>query len=230
MNRIVLVDDDREMLEITSSSFRSKGYYVTSFEQGAPAVAFLKENHADCVILDVMMPGLSGFEACEKIRRISNVPILFLTGRVSEEDTVKGLFLGADDYIEKPYRFRELEARVHAAIRRTQAASPGKLSYPPLEIDITGHRVLCDGEDMQLTRREYDIFFYLATAGKEIITYEDIGRRVWGVYREQDRRSVMVLVSRLRKKLGVNPVAARMIVTVWSAGYRFTGKKAGATA
>jgi len=81
---------------------------------------------------------------------------------------------------------------------------------------------------MQLTPREYDIFFYLATTDKDIITYEDIGKRVWGVYREQDRRSVMVLVSRLRKKLGVNPVAARMIVTVWSAGYRFTGKQAGA--
>jgi len=226
MHNIVLVDDDQEILDIAASSFQAKGYRVQSFKQGEHAVAYLRDNHADCVILDVMMPGLTGFEVCEILRRTSSVPIIFLTGRISEEDTVKGLQLGADDYLEKPYRFRELEARVQAVIRRTQKAPPGILSFPPLEIDIVGHRALCDGEDLMLTPREYDILIYLATSDKDITTYEDIGKQIWGVYREQDRRSVMVIVSRLRKKMEINPITKRMILTVWSTGYRFAGKRA----
>ena len=225
MPRIILVDDDREMLDITAASFRAKGHTVKLFENGESAINYLRGDVADCVVLDVMMPGMNGFEVCKNIRQVSNIPILFLTGRVSEEDKVNGLLLGADDYIEKPYSFRELEARVQAAVRRSQAAAPGTLSFPPLEIDVTGHRALCDGKDLQLTMREYDILHHLIKEEKNIVTYEDIGKRVWGIYSEQDRRSVMVMVSRLRKKLEVNPVAAMMIETVWSAGYRFNGTK-----
>ena len=225
MPRIILVDDDREMLDITAASFRAKGHTVKLFENGESAINYLRGDVADCVVLDVMMPGMNGFEVCKNIRQVSNIPILFLTGRVSEEDKVNGLLLGADDYIEKPYSFRELEARVQAAVRRSQAAAPGTLSFPPLEIDVTGHRALCDGKDLQLTMREYDILHHLIKEEKNIVTYEDIGKRVWGIYSEQDRRSVMVMVSRLRKKLEANPVAAMMIETVWSAGYRFNGTK-----
>ena len=227
MPKIILVDDDHEMLDITSSGFRAKGYDIRVFERGDQALTFLRRNSADCVILDVMMPGLTGTEVCQRIRQTSRVPVIFLTGMVSEEDKVTGLLIGADDYIEKPFSFRELEARVQAVIRRTQATAPGSLSFPPLEIDIVSHRAFCDGEDLQLTPREYEILFYLTTEDKDIITYEDIGMKVWGTYREQDRRSVMVMVSRLRKKLESNPVTARMIETVWSAGYRFIGKRAG---
>ena len=227
MLKVLLVDDDREMLEITAASFRERGYTVRALESGEGVVKYIRKNAPDCVILDVMMPGIDGFRVCENIRQVSEVPIIFLTGRVSEEDKVKGLLLGADDYIEKPFSFRELEARVQAAVRRTQSAVPGKLIFPPMEIDIANHRAMCGGEDMQLTTREYDILHYFATAGNEVFTYEDIGKQVWGFYREQDRRSVMVIVSRLRKKLEVNPVTARMIETVWSKGYKFTGRRAG---
>ena len=227
MHRLLLIDDDREMLEITSAGFREKGYTVDVLEGGSKAVSRIREYAPDCIILDVMMPGTDGFEVCKNIRKVSDVPVIFLTGRVSEEDKVNGLLMGADDYIEKPYSFRELEARVQAAVRRTQAAAPGKLIFPPLEIDVEGHRALCGGEDLQLTTREYDILYFFATSAKKVVTYEDIGIRVWGVYQEQDRRSVMVLVSRLRKKMEANPVTARMIETVWSEGYKFTGKRAG---
>jgi len=226
MNRLLLIDDDLDMLEITSAAFREKGYKVFSLDRGDKAVAFIQKQSPDCVILDVMMPGADGFEICKKIRKISSVPIIFLTGRVSEEDKVSGLLLGADDYIEKPFSFRELEARVQVAIRRTQASVPGKLLFPPLEIDIEGHRAMCNGEDIRLTTQEYDILYYFATTDKDVVTYEDIGLRIWGVYREQDRRSVMVVVSRLRKKMADNPITARMIETIWSVGYRFTAKKA----
>jgi len=227
MYKLLLIDDDHEMLEITSASFREKGYSVRTMTDGRNAVAFIRSRAPDCVVLDVMMPGTDGFEVCENIRKVSSVPVIFLTGRVSEEDKVGGLLMGADDYIEKPFSFRELEARVQVSIRRTQAVVPGKLLFPPLEIDIEGHRALCDGEDLHLTAQEYDLLYYFATSEKDTITYNDIGVRVWGSYREQDRRSIMVMVSRLRKKLAPNPVTNRMIETVWTEGYRFTGRKAG---
>jgi DNA-binding response OmpR family regulator len=227
MHELLLIDDDREMLEITSAGFREKGYTVNTMTDGKNAVAFIKKNAPDCVILDVMMPGIDGFSICESIRKVSSVPIIFLTGRVTEEDKVTGLLIGADDYIEKPHSFRELEARVRVVLRRTQAATPGKLLFPPLEIDVEKHKAFCEGEDLRLTAQEYDLLYLIVTSEKDVITYEDIGKRVWGVYREPDRRSVMVMVSRLRKKMALNAVTAQMIETVWTEGYRFTGKRAG---
>ena len=228
MDTIMLVDDDKEMLALTSEHFRSIGYAVKAFTRGTQAIAALSMEPVDCVVLDVRMPELSGFDVCQRIRQISTVPILFLTGQIDEEDKVNGLLLGADDYIEKPFSFRELEARVQAAIRRSKISStPDTLVFPPLEFDLQGRRVLCNGDDLQLSVREFDILLYFATSGKDIIPYEDIGIQVWGVYQEQDRRSVMVIVSRLRKKLDIDPLAVRMIETVWSVGYRFVGKQAG---
>ena len=227
MYKLLIVDDDREILEITAAGFREKGHETSILESGEKVVSFVRRRAPDCVILDVMMPGIDGFELCKRIRKISNVPVIFLTGRVSEEDKVNGLLLGADDYIEKPFSFRELDARVQAAVRRMQAAVPGKLIFPPLEIDVETHRAFCNGEDLQLSTREYDILYFFATTDKSVVLYGDIGKRVWGSYREQDRRSIMVMVSRLRKKLESNPVTARMIETVWSEGYRFTGKGSG---
>ena len=225
MPKLLLIDDDSEMLEITAADFRESGYTVTVMECGENAVDHIREHSPDCVILDVMLPGLDGFAVCKAIRKVSNVPVIFLTGRVSEEDMVNGLLIGADDYIEKPYSFRELEARVQAAIRRTQISTPGRLLFPPLEIDVLGHRALCNGEDLHLTPREYDILYFFVTSDDDVVTYEDIGKRIWNVYRKRDRRSVMVVVSRLRKKLEINPVTSRMIETVWSKGYKFIGKR-----
>jgi len=226
MYKLLLIDDDREMLEITEAGFREKGYTVHTMTGGKNAVAFIKKNAPDCVILDIMMPGIDGFSLCEAIRNVSSVPIIFLTGRVAEEDKVNGLLIGADDYIEKPHSFRELEARVRVALRRSQTATPGKLFFPPLEIDVKLHKVFCEGEDLRLTAQEYDLLYLIVTSDKDVITYEEIGKRVWGVYREPDRRSVMVMVSRLRKKMAHNIITAHMIETVWTEGYRFTGKKA----
>ena len=226
MLKILLVDDDREMLSLTSAALGKKGYAVSTFERPDEAIVFFNRNRADCVVLDVMMPKISGFELCKEIRKISEVPVIFLTGKVAEEDKVEGLLLGADDYVEKPYSFLELDARIQAAVRRTLRSLPSKLSFPPLELDIEKHCAYCNGEDLHLTTREYDLLHFFATANRDPITYEDIGVRVWGVYNEQDRGSIMVIINRLRKKLEVNPVTARMIETVWSKGYRFAGKSA----
>ena len=227
MYNLLLIDDDREMLKITEAGFRERGYRAKSMDNGERAITYIEKYTPDCIILDVRMPGANGFEVCRKIRKFSNIPVIFLTGSVSEDDKVKGLLLGADDYVEKPYSFRELEARVRAAVRRAQASLPGKLVFPPLEIDVKAHRASCDGEDLLLTTQEYDILYFLATSKKDVVTYMDIGTQVWGSFRDQDRSTVMVIISRLRKKLEVNPVSARMIETVWSKGYRFIGKSTG---
>jgi len=225
MPTLLLIDDDREMLEITSASFHDKGYQVRTAENAAQGLRLLASAAPDCVILDVMMPGMDGFETCKKIRETSAVPIIFLSGRVSEEDKVTGLSLSGDDYVEKPFGFRELEARVQAAIRRSAPTPAGVLSFPPLEINVAQHRVSCNGEELNLTAREYSLLYLLASSGGKAIPYEEIGVQIWGSYRIEDRGAVMVVMSRLRKKLEGNPVTARMIETVWSTGYKFTGKK-----
>ena len=227
MHSLLLVDDDREMLDITAASLRDAGYKTLTAENSHAAVRVLEKESVACIILDVMMPGTDGFALCAKIREQSTVPIIFLTGRVSEDDKVKGLLLGADDYMEKPFSFRELEARVQTAIRHSAAVVPDTLSFPPLEIDIIAHRAYCNGNDLYLTSREFGLLYMLATSDGAVVTYEDIGMHMWNSYREEDRRSVMVSISRLRKKLEDNPVTARMIETVWTTGYKFTAKQTG---
>ena len=227
MYTLLLIDDDREMLEITSASFRDNGYTVYTAENARRGLDALAKISPDCIILDVMMPGMNGFDAFRRIRERTGTPVIFLTGRISEDDKVSGLLMGADDYMEKPFSFRELEARVRATLRRSALASPGVLSFPPLEIDIIGHKALCDGEDLCLTTREYGLLYMLATSNGQVVTYEDIGNHIWGSYRSNDRSTVMVSMSRLRKKLDVDPIAANMIETVWTTGYKFVGKRAG---
>ena len=226
MSSLLLIDDDLEMLEITSANFRDKGYTVYTANSAGKGLRLLKETPPDCVLLDIMMPSQDGFEVCRRIRMNSNVPVIFLTGRISEDDKVSGLLLGADDYVEKPFGFRELEARVQAAIRRLASVeTPGVLSFPPLEIVLAERRAYCTGRDLNLTAREYCLLHMMAVSNGEVVTYEEIGKQIWGLYREEDRGAVMVNMSRLRKKLENNPVTARMIETVWATGYKFLGRR-----
>lgn len=224
MHKILMIDDDREVLELCAGSLSEKGYAVRTADNAVKGLAMLEAYAPDCVLLDVMMPGMDGFEVCQKIRRISDVPVIFLTGRVSEEDKVSGLLLGADDYIEKPCSLKELEARIVVNIRRTSSA-PTRMSFPPLEIDLLHGRALCDGEDLNLTAQEFALLRLLASHAGEEVSFKQIGVEVRGGYVENDRRSVMVSMSRLRKKLEPYPAAARMIETVWSKGYRFVPAK-----
>ena len=229
MYKLLMIDDDNEMLEINAKNFTERGYDVRCAKTAKAGLWFLEAFQPDCILLDVMMPGIDGFETCKRIRKQSQVPIIFLTGRVSEDDKISGLLMGADDYMEKPYSLRELEARILVNIRRgavSEATTSGnRLSFPPLEIDLISHTACCDGEDLGLSKQEFGILYFLASSGGTPVTYEQIGNRIWGSYRPEDRRSVMVNVSRLRKKLEFYPATARLIETVWSQGYRFTGTK-----
>ncbi len=224
MYTLLFIDDDKEMLEILASSFKDKGFTIHIANSAKSAYSLLKKVKPDCITLDVMMPDTDGFAAFDKIKSLSSAPIIFITGRVSEEDKVRGLMMGADDYIEKPFGFNELHARIITVLRRTSTPVSNVLSVPPLEIDLVSKKVTCDGSEFNLSPREFEILYFFVSSKNDVLTYEDLGTNIWGSYRPEDRASIMVSVSRLRKKLESNPVAARMIETVWSVGYKFIRK------
>lgn len=224
MASVLLIDDDIEVLKINKKYLDNEGFQTLTAATAIDGIRLIQKYHPDCIVLDVMMPQVNGFQACNKIRKITDAPVIFLTGRTSEDDKIKGLMLGADDYIIKPYSLKELHARILAHIRRNQsvASAPSTvLSFPPLKIDKTAHKAYCMAEELPLSMKEYDLLLYLASNPNKVITFENIATTLWGSYQENDRRTIMVQMSRLRKKLSYYNGLERMIETVWSKGYKF---------
>lgn len=229
MTSLLLVDDDADVLEINRKYLTGEGFTVHIADTPQKGIELARTLHPSCIVLDVMMPGMDGFEVCRTIRTFSTAPIIFLTGKSSEDDKINGLLTGADDYLVKPYGLRELSARIRALLRRAsmQAApeqQPAQLSFRDLTIDQLAHKAFYKGEDLCLANREYEVLLYLATHPNQEITFEELGTALFGVYSEADRRSVMVNVSRLRKKMTIDYALENMIETVWSKGYRFIYK------
>ena len=231
MYKILLIDDDAEVLDINKKFLIKEGYQVAASTSAKKAIPILKKHPCDCIVLDVMMPEMSGFDACAKIREFTDTPIIFLTGKSAEEDRINGLLLGADDYIVKPYSLKELSLRIQALMRRRNVpiqktvASSTTLSFPPLQVDTVEHKVFCNEEEVALSNREFSLLHLLVSNPEKTITFEEIGTKIWGTYTETDRRSIMVNASRLRKKLEDYPELDGMIETVWSEGYKFVPKK-----
>lgn len=233
MYKILFIDDDKDVLDINHKYFRQKGWQVLSATSAKEGYQFIKSFNPDCIILDVMMPEINGFSACKTFRNITNVPIIFLTGRVSEDDKIQGLLLGADDYVTKPYSLRELAARIESNIKRHQAISALSvqsandfiLHFPPLSIDINAHKAFYNNEEILLSNREFELLLFLAEHNNKPVTFEAIGQKIWGSFSDSDRRSIMVNTSRLRKKLDQYNGLENIIETVWSKGYKFNYKK-----
>lgn len=245
MSKLLLIDDDKEVLKINSKYFRQLQYEVEYATNAKSALKKLESFTPDCIIMDVMMPGMDGFKACTKIKETCNAPIIFLTGRDSEDDKIHGLLLGADDYMVKPYSLRELEVRIQVLIRRYQsvgssaASLSGGLDFSLLHIDKERHKAYykkrssdeavsketTSWEEIQLTNKEYDMLALLASSPGKVFTFEEIGNDVWGGYIESDRKTIMVTASRLRKKLALYQGLSKYIETVWSQGYQFIGEK-----
>ena len=223
---LLLIDDDAEVLEINGKYLASQKFNVYTAANPALGLKLARAKKPDLIVLDIMMPGMDGYELCSKIRSFSNVPIIFLTGKSSEDDKIKGLVTGGDDYILKPYSLKELKARIDALLRRAGALSVQKvdknvLIFGDLKIDIPLHKAFYLDKDLQLTNREYDILMYFCTHPNTVITFEELGQQLFGVYDELDRRTIMVNVSRLRKKMNIDYSLYNMIETVWSQGYKF---------
>ncbi len=229
MATLLLIDDDNEVLEINKKYLCAEGYTVYTCPDSLKAVGMAKKYMPDCILLDIMMPGMDGYRVCNELRKFTSSPIIFLTGKGSEDDKVNGLLTGADDYIVKPYSLRELKARIDVILRRVSRSSvpapdANRLAFHNLIIDRLAHKAFYKNEDLLLANREYEVLLYFATHPNREITFEELGTALFGAYQEADRRSVMVNVSRLRKKMAVDFELENMIETVWSKGYKFLVK------
>lgn len=224
MVTVLLIDDDIDVLKINKKYLDNEGFQTLTAANAVDGIRLIEKHQPDCIVLDVMMPQINGFQACSKIRTLTDASVIFLTGRTTEDDKIKGLMLGADDYIIKPYSLKELHARILAHVRRNQssASAPSTvLSFPPLKIDKTAHKAYYEEEELSLSMKEYDLLLHLASNPNTVITFEDIANALWGSYQENDRRTIMVQMSRLRKKLAYYNGLENMIETVWSKGYKF---------
>ena len=222
--RVLIIDDDRKLCRLIAEYLDAMGYAVSAVHTGPEGVQLATCEPWDAVILDVMLPGLDGFEVLQQIRRQSDVPVLMLTARGDEADRIVGLEIGADDYLPKTFSSRELLARLRAVTRRTRRAmafpaSDSELVVGPLRIDLDGHRAWLEGALLTLTPVEFDLLTCLSRAPGRVRTREQLLEEI----RERDYevfdRSIDVHISALRKKLGDDPKEPRFIRTVRSAGY-----------
>lgn len=225
MERILLIDDDREVLQINGEYLRKKGFDVFLSASVKSACSVLKKHAVQCVVMDVMMPEEDGFEGFKQIRRLTDAPVLFLTARTQEQDRIRGLMLGADDYIVKPCSLEELSLRIRINIRRHQKTekSSGILEFPPLRIELLQQKAYYNGTEIPLSQREFQLLSLLAQHPGELMTFEQIGEQLFGNYTESERKNIMVSTSRLRKKLEGYVGLEYMIETTWGKGYRFMG-------
>ncbi|MEZ4836090.1 MAG: response regulator transcription factor [Caldilineaceae bacterium] len=223
---ILLADDDEMIVDALSFQLRREGYKVLAAFDGVEALELARQADPDLVLLDVMMPRMQGWEVCRELRKESMVPILMLTARGEEMDRVLGLELGADDYVVKPFSFRELLARVHAQLRRSEymkragRSDDAVVGFGAVEIDRLRHVVKRSGEPVALSPREFELLVALADAGGAAVERATLLDNVWGEAWVGDPRTLDVHVRWLREKLEDNPSDPQWIVTVRGVGYR----------
>ena len=213
---VLLVEDEPEIVGLLTDFLAVEGFGVVAAGDAERAIAAL--DGVDCVVLDVMLPGRSGFDLCRRIRERSDVPLLFLSARGEDEDKLRGLALGADDYIVKSATPAEVVARVKAVLRRSDRGN-GRRTFGRLEIDLAAHEVRLAGRPVALTAREFELLTLFAAHPRQVLGREQIFERVWGSW--GDRSAVSVYVRRLREKLGDD-----LLTTVWGVGYRFDPPRA----
>ena len=224
MSRILIVEDEVSFSDPLSYLLRKEGYEVAVAETGPEALEDFDRAGADLVLLDLMLPGLSGTEVCRALRQRSNVPVIMLTAKDSEIDKVVGLELGADDYVTKPYSARELVARIRAVLRRRGEAEPTQeavLAAGPVRMDVERHVVAVDGEAVALPLKEFDLLELLLRNAGRVLTRGQLIDRVWGSDYVGDTKTLDVHVKRLRAKIETDPAEPRHIVTVRGLGYKF---------
>ena len=220
-SRILVVDDDVALAEMIGIVLQNEGYDVFFCADGSAALAQFQEHNPDLVLLDVMLPGMDGFDVCRAIRRVSDAPIVMLTARSDTSDVVTGLEAGADDYVPKPFKPKELVARVRARLRgREDSQADEGLALQDLSIDVSGHIVKREGRVIALTPLEFDLLVALARSPWKVFSREELLEQVWGYRHAADTRLVNVHVQRLRSKIERDPERPELVVTVRGVGYR----------
>jgi two-component system, OmpR family, response regulator MtrA len=218
--RILVVDDDTALLEMLGIVLRGEGFEPRLCADSDQAVSAFREFNPDLVLLDLMLPGKDGIEVCRDLRAESGVPIVMLTAKGDTVDVVLGLESGADDYVVKPFKPKELVARIRARVRRTDEARPEYLEIGDLTIDVAGHTVKRADEAIALTPLEFDLLVALARKPWQVFTREVLLEQVWGYRHAADTRLVNVHVQRLRSKVEHDPEHPQVIVTVRGVGYK----------
>ncbi|MGD7053973.1 response regulator transcription factor [Sutcliffiella horikoshii] len=219
---VLVVDDEAEMREMLGMYLQKENYQVLHAENGEEALDMLYDHEVDLIILDVMMPDMDGFTACKKIREKYMMPILMLTAKSDELDKVRGLKLGADDYVMKPFSPKELLARVEALLRRSNQAFFDVVSHSEITVQKSARQVLVGGERINLARKEYDLLLFLMEHEGKVFSREQLHDVIWGLDTEKGSyRTVDTHVKTLRFKL---KGAGAKIITVWGIGYKFDGE------
>ena len=221
---MLVVDDDLALAEMLGIVLRGEGFEPSFVADGDAALAAFRRDRPDVVLLDLMLPGINGIEVCRRLRAESGVPIVMLTAKGDTGDIVLGLESGADDYIVKPFKAKELVARVRARVRSRDDAEPETLTIGPpgdeLTIDVPGHRVVRGEEQVQLTPLEFDLLVALARKPRTVFTRELLLEQVWHYRHAADTRLVNVHVQRLRAKVERDPESPQVVVTVRGVGYK----------
>jgi DNA-binding response OmpR family regulator len=219
---ILVVDDEPTLRETLAEALDADGFRVITAADGSEALLRFREHHPDLVVLDLMLPELSGIEVCRIIRQESDVPILMLTAKSSEVDKIVGLELGADDYVTKPFSLRELSARIRALLRRTEppmSEGPATVSLGDLTVDLAGHRLLRDGEPVPLKPKVFELLAFLVRHPGQVFSRERLLEQVWGYDYAGETRTVDVHVHWLRAAIEPEPAAPSLVQTVRGVGY-----------
>ena len=226
--KVLVVDDEKLIVKGIRFSLEQDGMEVDCVYDGEEAVRMAREKEYDIVLLDVMLPKLTGFEVCQQIREFSTVPIIMLTAKGDDMDKILGLEYGADDYITKPFNILEVKARIRAIIRRTakKATAENKKKYVEvgdLVLDCEGRRVSIAGKEINLTAKEFDVLELLVFNPNKVFSRENLLNIVWGYEYPGDVRTVDVHIRRLREKIEANPSEPKYVHTKWGVGYYFRG-------
>ena len=224
---ILLVDDDPNISHLVQLYLEKEGFEVRCADRGDDALNSFRKNPPDLMLLDVMLPGMDGWQVCRMIRKTSAIPIIMLTAKDETFDKVLGLELGADDYITKPFDTKELVARVKAVLRRTQGPEEEKtdlLSFPALTISLSRYEVHYEGNEVEMPPKELEVLYFLAKHAGQTFTREQLLEQVWGFDFFGDSRTVDVHIKRLREKLTGCEAHGWSIRTVWGVGYKFDVK------
>ncbi|MBA2323653.1 MAG: response regulator transcription factor [Pseudonocardiales bacterium] len=219
-SRILVVDDDPALSEMLSIVLRGEGFDTAVVSDGPRALPAVRDFRPDVVLLDLMLPGMNGIDVCRAIRSESGVPIVMLTAKSDTVDVVLGLESGADDYVIKPFKPKELVARIRARLRRTDAEPAEMLSIGDVSIDVPAHQVLRHSVSISLTPLEFDLLVALARKPRQVFTREVLLEQVWGYRHAADTRLVNVHVQRLRSKVERDPERPEVVLTVRGVGYK----------
>ena len=220
--RVLIVEDDSSLLFGLKKNLQFEGYEVLTASDGEAGLGLAVDERPDLIILDVMLPRMNGFEVCEVLRNNKvETPVIFLTAKALESDKVTGLTLGGDDYMTKPFSVAELLARIQTVLRRVNASEGEKLTVGPLELDLSGRSVLLEGEEVNLTTKEFELLCFMVRNIGKVLPRERILQKVWGYNYYGTARTIDNFINRLRQKIEENPLEPRFLLTVRGVGYKF---------